>query len=105
MSGDRYALACNYAASRSEARHGAKAYLARLDTGGGSMQVVVRSRAGRHVTIWVRTHQLTNWRPQTIPFESPLWQNDSIAWFADRAIAQALADRMASLLPPDPPHD
>lgn len=63
---DRYLVTANYREATKIAKKGAKAYVLWMAGDGESVNVLVRSRGGRHVEKWERVQRLTNFRIKTV---------------------------------------
>ncbi len=85
-----WAVACNYREATKVARKGAAALVGRQGGGSGfsNLDVVVRSRGGRHVTKWERCRRLTNFRATSVPVGHPMRNHSDVRLFATRAAAE-----------------
>lgn len=88
---DRKIISCNLAVPTKTARKGAKAILG-VTSGGalgdGRAQLLIRSRGGRYIEKWEPIKRLTNFRIQTLPPESPLYNDDRVMDFRDAESAE-----------------
>jgi hypothetical protein len=80
MNDDRKVIQCNFAVGTNVASEGARAYVSRLNPGGGNDRIVilVRSRGARWVEKWERVDRLTNFRLKTLPPDHPLYADQRI---------------------------
>lgn len=72
---DLRVVQCNIAAPTKVATRGSRAYLVRLNPGGGDDRIVVlvRSRGRRFVQKWENIKNLTDFRVKTVPPEHPMY--------------------------------
>jgi hypothetical protein len=87
---DVWAVACNYREDTKVARDGAKAYVGHMGGGSGysDLDVIVRSRGGRHVKKWERCRRLTNFRAKCVPVGHPLRAREDVWFFPTKARAE-----------------
>jgi hypothetical protein len=96
---DRRVVQCNYAEPVSVATAGARAYLVRLNPGGGDNRIVilVRSRGGRWIEKWESICRLKDFRCKTLPLEHPLYCDGRLWDYEPEAVAARLTERRAAL--------
>lgn len=79
MDNDKIYLACNMSNPTKFAAKGALAYVMDLNPGNAmeSARVLLRSKGGRWIDVWVRGKNLANFRYKTIPPEHPRYKSSS----------------------------
>lgn len=70
---DKRVIVCNYLDGTSPVSPGSRAYVQWVSGDPLSVQLLARSRGGRYINKWERTHRLVNFRIVTVPPCHPLW--------------------------------
>lgn len=78
---DKKVVACNYIVPTKVAVKGALCYISHSSGGAigeGNVEVLIRSRGGRHILKWERIKRLGNFRVKTIPPNNPRYSDERI---------------------------
>lgn len=102
MPADRYVVQCNYVSPTNVAAYGARAYLVRLNPGGGDNRIIilVRSRGGRWIEKWENIRRLSAFRVKTLPPQHPLYTDERLDDADPHIAAERLNEAHWRLVPP-----